>query len=311
MGRFFIRVCGSIRWTVALSILNTAIFLCIQPTAIAAPDSGNDDITLTGSLRLFVGHLNFDSYPDTVYGAADRGARALPVSIAWGAGPSTKQSPSKNNRTEIRYPKWSTLGGSLAIQRLNSDDTFSDLCIYLWGTYKQGAKSRDTMRVLAIFGQSNLDRVPEIRLKNIDGFQTEPFIAMDLRADSEFVKPAVRDMSGKRSYELKQIRLGEKVDTSRTKLPVFPPAPLYSVRVYPNPIAQIASVEASVLPLGEYHVTVMSVNGRIAHEQQVSVNLSGELFRLLDLRALSNGYYIVRIYSDQRVIGSYPITITR
>ncbi len=315
MGRVCIGACRATGrasgFVLGLLHIVVAVVVSAGSTVIAAPDTTDSDVILTGSLRLFIGHLNVDSYPDTVYGVADRGARALPVSIAWGIGPATKQGSSKNHRTEIRYPKWATLGGSVAIQRLNSDDTLSDLCIYLWGTYKQGAKTRDTMRVLAIFGQSNLDRVPEIRLKNIDGFQTEPFIAMDLRADSEFVKPAVRDMSGKRSYELKQIRLGEKIDTSRTKPPVAPPAPSYTVRVYPNPTAQTAHVEASVLPSGEYHVTVMSVNGRVVHEQSVSVSLSGELFRLLDLGSLSSGYYIVRLYSDQKMIGSYPIVIAR
>ena len=116
---------------------------------------------------------------------------------------------------------------------------------------------------------------------------------------------------GRRSFLLPTISLAMQADT--VKPPSIRPPEIrdYTVRIYPNPTIQTAQVEASIVPEGEYKVVVVAVNGRVALNQEVSVGASGELLRTLDLHSLPSGYYVVRLYSQQKMLGAYPIVITK
>lgn len=282
---------------------------------------GGVDTSFHRSAILAIKHLNFDCFPDTVRGFMNRDYQFLPLSISWGRRDSLRDAPCNSDsgansgsahrvaRTIIDYPHWRTIAGSVTIQRFNTD-TLSDFLIYLWGTVRSGETVIDTARAVTIFGQQGLDTLDVIHLDSIDSFQSEPFFAMEMRVGEQFIEPAIRDISGQVSYILPMIQT--KVQSDNPKRPtIIPTNDGYTVRIYPNPTLQSAQVEASTLPEGEYKVVVVAVNGQVALDQEVTVGTSGELLRTLDLHSLSSGYYIVRIYSQQKILGAYPIVITR
>ena len=302
------------------------------------------DTVMPATHILAIGRFNDDSRPDTLFGGFDSHMNIRPAFIAWGD--SSKKGGERTERTEFRYPAWSELTGSSAIQRINRDDQLDDICFYLRGQCRlrevgqegdgrdTDARSadgrttslRDTMRAVVIFGQKDLDKVRVIDIDDITGFQIHPFFALDLWNQEKLVEPKGRDLSGRKSYELTEILLEEERARKEAEVqpgilqPVGNTAPVeiatvvvpdYHVSVYPNPVPGIASVEASTLPQGEYQVSVVSVGGSIVHRQEVSVGPDGGLLRLLDLDDLPGGYYLVRIDSRNIVVGSYPIIITR
>jgi hypothetical protein len=65
------------------------------------------------------------------------------------------------------------------------------------------------------------------------------------------------------------------------------------------------------VPPGEYHVEIVASSGIIEHRQELTVGGSGELLRALDLQALPSGYYVVRVFSSERLYGAYPILVTK
>ncbi len=312
-------------------------------TGTTAPDVKADTV-MPATHILAVGHFNDDSRPDTLFGGFDSHMNIRPAFIAWGD--SSKKGGERKERTEFRYPAWIGLTGSSAIQRINRDDGLDDICFYLRGEYRtpdvrqdvtdrdtddggadgRSTSLRDTMRAVVIFGQRDLDKVRVIHIDHITGFQAHPFFALDLWNQEKLVEPKGRDLSGRKSYELAEILLedGRARRESEEQPGMLQPvasmaavetgaviAPDYHVSIYPNPVPRTASVQASTLPEGEYQVDVISVGGSIVHQQHVSVGTDGGLLRLLDLDELSGGYYLVRIASQNIVVGSYPIIITR
>jgi hypothetical protein len=83
------------------------------------------------------------------------------------------------------------------------------------------------------------------------------------------------------------------------------------VRIYPNPAIYATNVEISSLPSGDYHVEIVSSNGQILRQQDVSVDATGDIVSALDLKALSSGYYVIRLFNAHKVYGTYPILIVR
>ncbi len=310
-------------------------------TEATTPDAKADTV-MPATHILAVGHFNGDSRPDTLFGGFDSHMNIRPAFIAWGD--SSKKGGERKERTEFRYPKWISLTGSSAIQRINRDDGLDDICFYLRGECRtqdvrqdatdrdadgadgRSTSLRDTMRAVVIFGQKDLDKVRVIHIDHIAGFQTRPFFALDLWNQEKLVEPKGRDLSGRKSYELAEILLedGRARRESEEQPGMLQPvasmaavetgaviAPDYHVSIYPNPVPRTASLQASTLPEGEYQVDVISVGGSIVHQQHVSVGTDGGLLRLLDLDELPGGYYLVRIASQNIVVGSYPIIITR
>ena len=274
---------------------------------------------------LFTGHLNADCIPDTVKGRST-GLRAyLPDMIVWGRPadkngcPDTIQGRHAPGTpfvplTPIIYSGWGDFGGSVAFQRYNQNDSLDDMIFYLWGNYQDSSGVRDTARAVVIFGQKDLDLQHSITVLNIQApFQASPFIAMDLRILHELVDPAERDLTGEISYELLPANVQVMPPDTTPPHPIAQPADtlLTNVRVYPNPTELWARLQAQPLSPGEYTVSIMAVNGEEYHKQIVQIGESGQLEREFDLRTLPSGYYVVRLHTKGRFIGSYPITIVR
>lgn len=281
---------------------------------------------------LFFGELNFDCYPDSVFGnrAAD-GSGFLPRRILWGR--STRDSLTDRDtaclrRTAIRkqlretlitYDGWDIRGGSVAFQRLNND-SLSDIVIHLRGVIKKKDKEDEqVLRSIALFGQHSLDSLPVLALGSIERFQTYPFFAMDLAKGSELNKPGRRDLSGRTSYVLEPVLLdlGNHKQDSALGMPGGPVAGMErqyvtAIKIYPNPAGDALSVQAAGLHAGSYAVKVIGVNGEIELTRAMRVEDSGELRGILDVSQLASGHYAVRIENDGGgVVGIWPVVIIR
>lgn len=276
---------------------------------------------------LFIGHLNADCIPDTVKGRST-GLRAyLPDVVVWGKPAINNDCPDTVQGghipgtpfvplTPIVYSGWDELEGSVAFQRYNQNDSLDDMIFYLWGKYQDGqGQWRDTARAVVIFGQKDLDLQHLIIVQNITAvFQSSPFFAMDLRLQHELVDPDERDLTGEISYELLPADIQVVApDTGNPPHPIMQPSDtvLTDVRIYPNPTELWARMQAQPLAPGEYTVSIMAVNGEEYHKQIVQIGESGQLEREFDLRTLPSGYYVVRLHTKGRFVGSYPITIVR
>lgn len=272
---------------------------------------------------LYTGHLNPDCYQDTVYGRQMGQRTWLPDRIVWGKtdihhaqpcddDPSYGGHPAGAPRfpvTNFVYPTWQE-AGSVSFECYNTNDSLVDMLFFLWGTASTGSSVQDTGRALVIYGQLALDTLKTIYVGTIDSaVQSTPFFASDLDINEELINPAVRDMSGIRSYEL-----------LRTTFPVTPPkaphlpAALGSVSathvsIYPNPAELWAQLQSEPLEAGEYTITVLAVSGREYHRQTVHLTSTQQVERELNLSGLPNGYYIVRLHRDGHVISSSPIVI--
>lgn len=276
---------------------------------------------------LFTGHLNWDCYQDTVYGKRVGQRAWLPDKIIWGKTDIHHAQPCDSDTTygghppgaprfsvtDFVYPTWQE-GGSVSFEQYNTNDSLTDMLLFLWGTASTSSTVQDTGRALVLYGQLALDTVKTIYVGNIDSaMQTTPFFASDLDIDEELVNPAVRDMGNIRSYEL--LRQNFPVHSSGPPhLPITPGETLAeqaSVTVYPNPAELWAHLQSEPLDAGEYTITVMAVNGREYHRQSVHLLATQQVERELDLSGLPSGYYMVRLHRDGRMISSYPIVIVR
>ena len=296
-----------------------------------------DSTTRQPEVILFVGHLNFDCWPDTVMGI-NRERSYLPVAIHWGravtryrfdatarrfdtiaADSPCTAAPVFANRvpvTTLRYPAWTRIHGSVAFRTANPD-TLSDMMLFIRGNTSGSAEERDTLRPLLIFGQLGLDTLAELDLSQITSFQTAPFVAMELHVGSELVEPEVRDLSGIVSYTLASLPIhvgdhstdttdegGEAPSDSVVAQPI-------RIRVFPNPTGVSAQLQVDSIPMGDYIVEVAGVNGLVYLHEDVTVSSSAGLFQVLDLSDVPTGYYIIRVFTGAQLYAVYPIIITR
>lgn len=272
---------------------------------------------------LFVGHLNTDCYPDTVCGYANGPRTYLPDVIVWGQAVAERPQPCDKDgthgghpkearllpKTSFVYPGWRELRGSVAFEQYNSNDSITDVILYLWG--KSPHTGKDTSRALVVYGQLALDTLPVLMIGEIaTQLQSTPFFAMDMRIGREFVAPDVRDISGRISYELPRVNFPlqeDKPPHPLTQAPVLKQQA--TVSVYPNPAELWTRLESSPLEQGDYTITVMAVNGRVYHTQSVTVAVEGQIERELNLNNLPSGYYVVQLHREGELISSYPIVI--
>ena len=112
------------------------------------------DTSIHRSAILGIRNLNFDPYPDTLWGFMDRNFHLLPSSIVWGRRDSSRENQGSADtmtrqqrggrlpvsRTVIDYPHWRTITGSVSIQRLN-EDSLPDIIIYLWAGFRSARLS--------------------------------------------------------------------------------------------------------------------------------------------------------------------------
>jgi hypothetical protein len=278
-------------------------WVAITMIATAMPDTTGHP----GESILFVGHLNFDSIPDSVYGWPDVQHHYLPHSLHWGrvASPGDSQPIAV---TTITYPDWQDFTGTVAFQRMNADSV-TDIIFYLWG--KTGDPVHDTIRPILLFGQSSIGSLSTIDLSSVSSFQLTPFVAMEMRTGSELVHPALRDLSGKPSYMLAPVDVVVAPGDIQPKpMVVGESHGELHARLYPNPASAAARLEIASLPAGEYSVDIVGLDGAVLARRSVSVPASGDLLGLLDVRSLPAGYYTVRVDRGTKHVGTYPI-ITR
>ncbi len=290
-----------------------------------------DDITKRREILLGVAHLNFDCYADSVIGILNDESIYVPRFIRWGAprpGDRNEKSDStsfclghipkgkKKRQTPITYPAgWRNASASVAFEHLNAD-TLVDLVIHMRGEEEDGkGRWRRVRHPMVIFGQHGLDTLNDVNLGRMEGFQIEPFFAMELREGADMVEPATRDLSGQTSWILNPPKLDPP------GVPAAPaPAPLASIptkgegviRIYPNPAASSALLSASEIVPGTYTVEVLGLNGWVHLRAETRVEPGANLFQTLDVSALPSGYYVVRLTHQGESQGTtHPIIITR
>ena len=310
-----------------------ALILAMMPwnraTAGNPPPNGNQPLRV-----LFTGHLNPDSHPDSVFGYADAHFNYLPRLIRWGTGEAENDSSRDDaarhdnhvRETTITYPGWEKFSGSVAFTRVNRD-TLADIILYMWGSVGDGESRRDTMRGVVLFGQKNIAKDSTIDVAAIGTFQDKPFTAMELRVGEKLVNPKARDISGRQSYERLPVDLDvDEADTnergaalagvSRTGVSNMEVVTMGwggpgAMRIYPNPTGTSVRMEGEAIPPGRYHLEVVSAHGEVSRREEVEVNDSKMLARILDVRRLPSGRYLVRLLRDGALFGSYPFIITR
>jgi hypothetical protein len=197
-----------------------------------------------------------------------------------------------------------------------NNDSLDDMIIYIWGVTGDPDRAHDSTRALLVFGQEGLDTLDVLDVGGLEGFQVSPFIAMEMRRGTELAEPAIRDLSRVISYRLTPVPLdlarfredGGTVSVGQLPSEIMP---ALRVRIYPNPTNAAAQLAAESIPAGVYQVDIVSANGLVVRQQAVSVSGSGKLFETLDLRSVASGYYIVRLHDRGRMLGVYPVIITR
>jgi hypothetical protein len=277
-----------------------------------------DTTYLTGERILAVTRLNTDCIPDTLVGRMDSQFQYVPTKIYWG-GWDTLHAPlcppdiyhhrPRYQATTLEFPSWPHFSASCAVERLNSD-TLSDVVFYLWGYFVDTTGAvRDTGRAIALFGQGGLDTLATVNISSVTGFQSFPYFAIELHPGGELAEPAVRDPSGVTSYAVSRLAIS---------IPGNPPKPESAavedqgtVELYPNPAATSTQMEGHMVPPGDYAVEVISVNGSLERAQDVRVAETGDLFRVIDLRDLPSGYYLVRLSRHGKLFGTYPIIVKK
>jgi hypothetical protein len=277
--------------------------------------SAQAQVPTSEATLLYIGRINNDCVPDTVYGNTYGHAMTwLPKVIVWGRPDTAHPCPGPATvepvySTDFIYPSYPRFGGSCSFLQVNTGDEQTDMLFYLWG-YKDSTSSEpDTGRVLVIFGQDSLARVPTVVFSSItSGFQSVPFFAQDIRLGIDLVEPQVRDLSSVESYLLLPITAGDT--SSHPPHLVTDVRDSMDVRIYPNPSLYTATLEAS-LPAGSYTARVVGINGQVYSAQDLALQSEGRLWRNLDVSGLASGYYVVQLVRNGQIIKIYPFLIRR
>lgn len=293
------------------SSIRTGLFLLLLVLFVVSVQA---QLPTSGTALLYIGRINNDCVPDTVYGHSYGNALTyLPKAIVWGKPDAAHPCPTPGvqavGTTSFIYPSYPRFGGSCSFAQLNTGDEQTDMLFYLWGYKDSTASEPDTGRVLVIFGQDSLSRVPSVVFSTIpSGFQSAPFFAQDIRLGIDLVEPQVRDLSDIESYLLLSMTAG---DTSSHPPHLVTDVPdSMDVRIYPNPSLYTATLEAS-LPAGSYTARVVGINGQVYNAQDLALQSEGRLWRNLDVSQLASGYYVVQLVRNGQVVGVYPFLIRR
>lgn len=273
----------------------------------------NLDSTNVYKAILKVANLNNDRTQDTIVGVADSRLKFLPKYIRWGKDTSDHSIPDslKLAQTNISYPEWIDFTGVCMLDYINQD-TLLDIVLVLWGTLDTSSQQpMDTSIALVIFGKHGLNTISQINISDIDTFQIQPFVAMKLRMGHELTNSIVRDMSYKASYELNDINLD--VDTSSHPPPGITDKQADDkkpdIRIYPNPAIYYTNVELNNIPPGTYRIQIISMQGSLLNEQQITSETRGGLIKQIVLSDIASGSYLLRIFGDNKIIGDFPIIV--
>lgn len=328
-----------------VTIFTVVLFLFSSSTSysysyLAPPDSvsAEDSIRISDSIQIlydsiiinrpiviYIGNLNFDRYPDTVLGKQWQQFSYMPTVIRWGQKHDTitvaidsfhyVPDSLKVPQSEIKYPVWGNMKGNISFEKINKD-TIMDMMLAFTGV------SLDTVpqkykRILAVFGQDYLDTMHIIDISGIDSFQVHPFIALNLLPGQQLISPGQRDISKGTSYILPRLNFPVRDTSGDSTAMHSTPGSLvsgvaeksHSFRVYPNPAAYFITVEAVTLPQGTYFIEINNSAGLLVSKQEVQVPSNGELLRRLDLRSIATGYYLLKIRTNEKMLGAYQILV--
>lgn len=261
---------------------------------------------------LNVTKFNDDAVKDTIIAVADYHLKYLPKSIIWGKDTTDNGIPDslKVPETLIIYPNWNDLTGAVMIDKLNQDSLF-DIILILWGkTSTDTSNIKDTATAIVIFGRRGLDTLQYLNIANLDSFQILPFVAMKLRIGHEFTNAKVRDMSYQTSYQFNKIDLN--IDTASVPPPIInimEAEESAQIKIYPNPAVYYTDIEINLIKPGKYYIQICDINGKTLKEQTISSEKTGDLINRINLTDFASGSYIIRVFTEQKHIGSYQIIL--
>ncbi len=72
-------------------------------------------------------------------------------------------------------------------------------------------------------------------------------------------------------------------------------------RIYPNPISEYAQVELNLASAGDVHIQVLSLTGKVVHNERLA-SPTGKSVHTLNLNQLSSGVYLVRITAGDKTL---------
>jgi hypothetical protein len=297
-------------WSVVSSVvLFTLVLLPLTGSLHLHAQDQSSDTSIwhkheTREAVLYIGRINADTTADTIIGKRAKNIQHVPDRIIWGAKTTGKKF------TDVVYPKWRSMTGSVSILDLNLD-SLPDMILHVRGKISDSSgnevEMRDTSRIVVIFAQAGLDTVKKIEVGDIAAtFQTTPFFAMDLFGQELLTEPGVRDLSGRTSYLLVPVenpgsRAEEAVPVSGIPSPMMV--------AWPNPTTKAINVRISNVPVGSYRLRVLAVNGALFNEQTLEFTDPGQIERTLSLATVPTGYYVMQIFDQTKIIATYPFVV--
>jgi len=258
---------------------------------------------------VFIDHLNLDLAVDTVVAVAGREKNFKPKYIHWGKDTTSSMPDSlKVPVTSIIYPRWMEFRSTCSFETITTD-TLYDMIFIMWGKVAvDSVTTKDTATALCLFGKEGLDTLGFIDLTLIDTILTAPYIAIKLKMLENFGNPKIRDFSYRPSYEFYDI-----IDTALIDNPIaeIPEEPKPYIKVYPNPAMYYTNVELNQIAPGNYILTLINLIGEEVGSQQAQVYSKTSIREVLDLQPVSSGVYYLRITTGNKLIGTYPVIISR
>lgn len=274
------------------------------------------DSTEVYKVILQIGHLNDDSVQDTIIGTARSDMKFLPRLIVWGIDTTNNGIPEslKYYQSEIsyQYVDWDKFHGRVNLLNMNQD-TLLDIVLVLSGQICDTLENCiDTVVSIVLFGQRGLDTVSLFNIAEIDTYQIQPYVAMNMRMEHEFTEAKIRDISGVVSYEVNNI----DIDVNK---PSGDPPPIIptdvtdikpEVRIYPNPAIYYTNLELNQTPPGTYIVQIITLAGKLEQEQKIDIKVYGGLIRQIDLSKVPSGLYILKLADVAgKFKGTYQIIV--
>jgi len=268
-----------------------------------------------------IGHFNDDAALDTLIGVAEENLNFKPRFIYWGNDTnSTIPDSLKLDYLEINYPdNWIKEIISSNSDYLNND-TIMDVGLFMSGLFVDptilvGDSLRDTVLNVIIFGQRGLDTLSSIQISEISSFQVVPYLAMHMRYGHELINPLYRGLRETVSYEFNTVELDIE-DTSETPPPIIATNVEYndslsSVKFYPNPVHDIASLEINGLAVGAYTFIIYDELASIALKELIQISSSNLYKRQFNLKQLPSGKYYLFIEGNNRKVGPIQFVIIK
>lgn len=302
------------------SLRNASLLLFILsiPSYLYSEQPGIIDSTEEYRVILRIEYLNDDSIRDTIIATADYNKNFKPKYIVWGKDTTDNGIPDslKFDYTTIEYPygNFQNLFITSNLNDLNSDTLLDIIIIYRATITDTTLGKRETACALVIFGNRGLDTVQTIIISDIDTFQIRPFVAMHMRKDHELKDPLIWNISYLPIYSVPDIDVDVK-DTSQIPPPItstmIDQGKGPGLKVYPNPAIYYTNIELSNIMPGEYQVQIIDIKSIVLYEQKMVTDVPGDLIKKIDLTDIPTGSYILRLTSNNVVIGVYRIVIVK